>query len=83
MTDQEINNENGWVNGFGRFRILCGYTGYNPKENAFMPRFHHVTFYAKDERVRNFMMVFSRAPKGMIIADQYCEIFDKTVFSPN
>ncbi len=82
MTDQDLSDE-GWVSGFGRFRLVAGFHGYDPKKDEFQAYFHPTTVYAKDDNVRKFLMVQSHWPPGRVMLSFNCEIPRKALFSPN
>jgi len=82
MTDQDLSDE-GFVGGFGRFRLIGGFHGYNKETDQYNAWFHHVTIYAKDDNVRNFLMVASGWPTGRFVLSHESEIYKKAVFSPN
>lgn len=75
--------DEGWVSGFGRFRVVAGFSGYKPRHDEFIPFFHHATFYAKDDMVRDFLLIHSRCPSGRVVLSNTCEIPKSMIFSSN
>jgi hypothetical protein len=68
-------------NGFERFRLVTGYGKFCAHSDQFYPKLWHVTVYAKDPLVRNFILGVSNAPNGRVVTDQYCDIEDIPLFS--
>jgi hypothetical protein len=51
-----------------KFRVVTGY-GFCPANKQFKARPHHTVFYAKDQKVLNFMVVMARVPKGQLVQE--------------
>ena len=61
-----------------KFRIITGFDKYDKKSNQYRAVLHHVHFYAKDNRVRDLLMVMARSPKGQLVLElesDFCTCF--------
>lgn len=72
------------------FRVVIG-SKFDAKARQMLPTAFHMTFWAADRKILNYLMICSWCPNGYICPAQEVEIkeqpsllgLDYTVFSPN